>query len=197
MSSALGWFLAVTVLALAVAAGLRYMTAMPGRSHAGPLPPLSHDASLLAERLRRHVAELAKSERNSDLETPARYIEKALGAKAQSQYFESGGRRVRNIEVGSGAIVVGAHYDTVPDSPGADDNASGVAVLLELAGMLAGEGLPIRFVAFANEERPYFLTEEMGSPAWAKRAHGPAEPVRAMFALEMLGYCRVAPESQS
>src|SRR5713101_1359322 len=196
MSSALGWFLAVTVLALAVAAGLRYMTAMPGRSHAGPLPPLSHDASLLAERLRRHVAELAKSERNSDLERPARYIGNALGAKAQSQYFESGGRRVRNIEVGSGAIVVGAHYDTVPGSPGADDNASGVAVLIELAGLLATQGLPIRFVAFANEEMPYFLTEEMGSSAWAKRARERGEPVRAMFSLEMLGCYRDAPGSQ-
>jgi Zn-dependent M28 family amino/carboxypeptidase len=172
------------------------MTAMPGRSHAGPLVPSSDEERALAERLRRHVAELAKSERNSDLERPARYIENALGAKAQSQYFESGGRRVRNIEVGSGAIVVGAHYDTVPGSPGADDNASGVAVLLELAQMLAGEGLPIRFVAFANEELPYFLTEEMGSLAWAKRARERGEPVRAMFSLEMLGYYRDAPGSQ-
>ena len=187
----------IFIAGVAVAACLGYMTAMPGRSHSGPLPPLSHDASLLAEQLRRHVAELAKSERNSDLESPGRYIENALRAKAQSQYFESGGRRVRNIEVGSGAIVVGAHYDTVPGSPGADDNASGVAVLLELAGMFAGEGLPIRFVAFANEEMPYFLTEEMGSSAWAKRAREGGEPVRAMFSLEMLGYYRDAAGSQS
>ena len=172
------------------------MTAMPGRSHSGRLAPFSDEESALAERLRRHVAELAESERNSDLERPARYIEKALGAKAQSQYFESGGRRVRNIEVGSGAIVVGAHYDTVPGSPGADDNASGVAVLIELASLLATQGLPIRFVAFANEEMPYFLTEEMGSSAWAKRARERGEPVRAMFSLEMLGCYRDAPGSQ-
>ena len=92
---------------------------------------------------------------------------------------------------------MGAHYDTVPGSPGADDNASGVAVLIELAGMLAAERLPIRFVAFANEEMPYFLTAEMGSVAWAKRARERGEPVRAMFSLEMLGYYRDAPGSQS
>ncbi|HYT47396.1 MAG TPA: M28 family peptidase, partial [Burkholderiales bacterium] len=162
----------IFIAGVAVTACLGYMTAMPGRSHIGPLPPLSGEGRALSLRLRLHVAALAAAERNSDLETPARYIEAAfsrVGLDPQSQYFESGGRRVRNIEVGSGAIVVGAHYDTVPGSPGADDNASGVAVLIELSRLLATQGLPIRFVAFASEEMPYFLTEEMGSSAWAKR----------------------------
>lgn len=171
------------------------MTAMPGRSHAGPLPPLSDEGRALAQKLRSHVVELARSERNTDLERPARYIEAALAAHGltpQSQYFESGGRKVRNIEAGSGSIVVGAHYDTVPGSPGADDNASAVAVLIELAGMK----LPVRFVAFANEEMPYFLGPEMGSWVWAKRARERGETLRAMFSLEMLGYYRDAPGSQ-
>ncbi len=103
---------------------------------------------------------------------------------------------MRNIEVGSGAIVVGAHYDTVPGSPGADDNASGVAVLIELAALLKGETLPIRFVAFANEEMPYFQGPEMGSWTWARRARERGEPIRAMYSLEMLGYYRDAPGSQ-
>jgi Zn-dependent M28 family amino/carboxypeptidase len=175
------------------------MIPMPGRSYRvelhGPLPPLSGEARALSLRLRLHVAALAAAERNSDLETPARYIEAAFAAqgyKPQSQYFESGGRKVRNIEAGSGSIVVGAHYDTVPGSPGADDNASGVAVLIELAAMK----LPVRFVAFANEEMPYFLGPEMGSWAWAKRARERGERLRAMFSLEMLGYYRDQPGTQ-
>jgi Zn-dependent M28 family amino/carboxypeptidase len=171
------------------------MIPMPGRSHIGPLPPMSGEGRALSLRLRLHVAALAAAERNSDLETPARYIEAAFshaGLEPQSQYFESGGRKVRNIEVGSGSIVVGAHYDTVPGSPGADDNASGVAVLIELAAMK----LPVRFVAFANEEAPYFYGPEMGSWVWAKRARERGDTVRAMFSLEMLGFYREAPGSQ-
>src|SRR5439155_435356 len=88
--------------------------------------------------------------------------------------------------------VVGAHYDTVPGSPGADDNASAVAVLIELAAMR----LPARFVAFANEEMPYFLGPEMGSFVSARRSRERGENLRAMFSLEMLGYYRDAPGSQ-
>ncbi len=113
-----------------------------------------------------------------------------------SHYFDSGGRKVRNVEVGEGAIVVGAHYDTVPGSPGADDNASAVAVLIELAALMKDASPPLRFVAFANEELPYSHGEEMGSFAYAKRARGRGERVRAMFSLEMLGYYSDAPGSQ-
>jgi hypothetical protein len=178
-----------------VIAGLYYMTAMPDRPYAGPLPPLSGEGRALSLRLRLHVAALAAAERNTDLETPARYIEAALsrlGFEPRSHYFQSGGRKVRNIEAGSGSIVVGAHYDTVPGSPGADDNASGVAVLIELAAMK----LPVRFIAFANEEMPYFLGPEMGSWMWAKRAREGGDTVLAMFSLEMLGYYSDAPKSQ-
>ena len=166
------------------------LMSMPGRSYIGPLPPLTSDEDALARRLRLHVQALARAERNQDLETPARYIEQALGEGTRSQEFMSGGRKVRNIELGSGEIVVGAHYDTVPGSPGADDNASGVAVLIELSKMMTG----VRFVAFANEEAPYFLGPEMGSYVYAReRGAG----VKAMFSLEMLGYYRDAPGSQA
>src|SRR5439155_12692255 len=80
----------------------------------------------------------------------------------------------------------------VPGSPGADDNASGVAVLIELARMK----LPVRLIAFANEEMPYFQSGEMGSFAYAKRLRERGEPLRAMFSLEMLGCYRDAPDSQ-
>ncbi len=167
-----------------------------------PLPPLTDEERALAERLRAHVAALAKSERNRDLATPARYIAQAFerhGLAPRMQAFESGGRTVRNIEVepaGEALVVVGAHYDTVPGSPGADDNASGVAVLIELAALLGPERLPIRFVAFANEEMPYFLGDEMGSFASARRSRERGEKLRAMLSLEMLGYYRDAPGSQ-
>jgi hypothetical protein len=183
------------VLAGSIAGLLAYMTSMPGRSHSGALPALSGEGRALSLRLRLHVAALAAKERNADLETPARYIERAFAAQGlpfSVQEFVSGGRKVRNIETGAGPIVVGAHYDTVPGSPGADDNASGVAVLIELAGM----NLPVRFVAFANEEVPYFTGPEMGSWVWAKRARERGEPIRAMYSLEMLGYYRDAPGSQ-
>jgi Zn-dependent M28 family amino/carboxypeptidase len=164
---------------------------MPGTSYQGALD-FTPEETELAARLRAHVEALAAEQRNVDLERPARYIEAQLTG-SRSQEFQSGGRRVRNIETGSGAIVVGAHYDTVPGSPGADDNASGVAVLLELARM----GLPARFVAFANEEMPYFQSHEMGSHAWAARARRGGEKISAMLSLEMLGYYRNVPRSQA
>lgn len=165
---------------------------MPGVSYRGPLPEPTDEERALAARLREHVMALAARERNTDLETAARYIETSLGAGVRSQPFESGGRTVRNIEIAAGAIVVGAHYDTVPGSPGADDNASGVAVLIELARMK----LPARFVAFANEEMPYFLTDEMGSAAYAARARRQGERIGVMLSLEMLGFYADAPASQ-
>jgi Zn-dependent M28 family amino/carboxypeptidase len=145
----------------------------------------------LAARLRVHVETLARSERNTDLETPARYIAAQL-RDPRYQEFTSGGRKVKNIETGAGAIVVGAHYDTVPGSPGADDNASGVAALIELSRM----SLAARFVAFANEEMPYYHTNEMGSQAWAQAARARGDDLRAMFSLEMLGCYSDAPGSQ-
>jgi len=145
----------------------------------------------LAGRLRAHVETLARSERNTDLETPARYISAQL-PEPRFQEFMSGGRKVKNIETGAGAIVVGAHYDTVPGSPGADDNASGVAAMIELARM----GVPARFVAFANEEMPYYHTNEMGSQAWAQAARARGDELRGMFSLEMLGCYSDAPGSQ-
>lgn len=178
------------------------MTAMPGASHAGALPVLTSEEHALAARLRAHVQHLAKSERNTDLDTPARYIAEAFarhGLGAQMHRFESGGRTVANVEVspsGNARVVVGAHYDTVPGSPGADDNASGVAALLEIAGLLGREGLPIRFVAFANEEPPYFMGPDMGSWVSARRSRERGENLRAMLSLEMLGYYRDEPGSQ-
>ncbi len=94
-------------------------------------------------------------------------------------------------------IVIGAHYDTVIGTPGADDNASGVAVLLELARMLQGVTLEktLLFAAFANEESPFFRTSAMGSAHFIK-AHAD-EKITLMMSLEMLGFYSDAPNSQT
>jgi undecaprenyl-diphosphatase len=86
--------------------------------------------------------------------------------------------------------VIGAHYDTHSGTPGADDNASGIAVLLEVAERLAEEPgqVPVRFVAYAAEEPPAFGTRNMGSAHDARRLRERNVPVAGMISLEMLGY---------
>ena len=211
----MGWAIALGVALAVVGGGLLYMTAMPARSHAGPLAALTVEERELAARLRRHVEVLAHTDRNLQhperLERAARYIEEQLarvGHAPESQRFESLGLEVRNIEVaipratpaGTPLFVVGAHYDSVPGSPGANDNASGVAVLIEIARLLAAQGPSagggVRLVAFANEEPPYFMSTAMGSEAWARRARERGDPVTGMMSLEMLGYYRDEPGTQ-
>jgi Zn-dependent M28 family amino/carboxypeptidase len=91
-------------------------------------------------------------------------------------------------------ILIGAHYDAVPGSPGADDNATGVAVLLELARMFATEPIkyPLQLVAFDMEE--YGL---LGSTEYAAKLQQQQQPLRLMISLEMLGYCNSTPGSQT
>jgi Zn-dependent M28 family amino/carboxypeptidase len=95
-------------------------------------------------------------------------------------------------------IVIGAHYDSPPGSPGANDNASGVAAVLELARILQ-ETRPartVRFVAFVNEEPPWFQTERMGSLVHARQARKRGENIVAMLALETIGYYSDQPGNQ-
>lgn len=91
-------------------------------------------------------------------------------------------------------ILIGAHYDTVPGTPGADDNATGMAVLLELARMFAAQPTkhPLRLVAFDMEE--YGL---LGSTEYAAKLKQEQQPLRLMISLEMLGYCDPTPGSQN
>ncbi|HWI40022.1 MAG TPA: M20/M25/M40 family metallo-hydrolase, partial [Verrucomicrobiae bacterium] len=100
---------------------------------------------------------------------------------------------------GGGTVVVGAHYDTVPGSPGADDNASGVATVLELARRFRGRGgeHTIRFVFFVNEEPPFFKGELMGSRVYARWLRSRGEKVVGMLSVESVGYFSDARGSQS
>lgn len=96
-------------------------------------------------------------------------------------------------------VVVGAHYDSVYDCPAANDNGSGVAALLEISGALRKVVVDrtIRFVAFTNEEPPFFRTEQMGSWKYAHLCHERKEKIKAMLSLETMGYFSDEPNSQS
>lgn len=205
-------FLVVLALIIVIAAILVLLLKMPGRSFRGTAPPLDARQQALRDALRRDIVHLAGSigERNvimaKGYAEAAAFIEQSLreaGYATSRQTFVVEGVACANIEAerrgtGDGIIVIGAHYDSVDGSPGADDNGSGVAALLTLARAFANEHprQTIRFVAFANEEPPYFTSEQMGSYLYAKRCHDRGEKVTAMFSLESLGFYRDAPGSQ-
>ena len=121
------------------------------------------------------------------------------------QYFQAAGRSYRNViseyRVAGDrpAVIIGAHYDAEGDLPGADDNASGVAGLLELARLLAIHGPKQTTVlaAYALEEMPFFAGHDMGSAVHAAALRQAQQNVRLMIALEMIGYFSDQPDSQS
>ncbi len=128
------------------------------------------------------------------------YIEerfRSYKCAVKKQQFEAEGQTYYNIEAevkgtsnADEIIVIGAHYDTVIGTPGADDNASGIAGVLELARLTAEKPLPytIRFVAFALEEPPFFRTKHMGSYVYAESLKKENAKVKGMISLEMIGY---------
>ena len=121
-----------------------------------------------------------------------------LGYHVEAQEFFAGGRLYHNLEATLSGIpgyahqvvVLGAHYDTAEHAPGADDNASGVAGVLELARIFAGNSQPrsVRFVFFPNEEPPSFATKDMGSRHYAHAARQKNEQIVAMLSIESIGY---------
>jgi Zn-dependent M28 family amino/carboxypeptidase len=140
------------------------------------------------------------------LDRAAAWIRRELqeaGGKVEDQAFEAKGSVYRNVLAHFGPetgerIVVGAHYDAAGPYPGADDNASGVAGLIELARLL-GERPPaahVELVAFTLEEPPSFTSPAMGSAVHAAALKERGIPVHAMIALEMIGYFTDAPGSQ-
>ena len=125
------------------------------------------------------------------------------GGTVSEQVYEVKGKTYRNViaEFGpatTNRIVVGAHYDGCADTPGADDNASGVAGLVELAHLLADTELKrrVELVAYTLEEPPFFRTQHMGSAQHARRARAEGIDIKAMLCLEMIGYFTDAPNSQ-
>ena len=122
---------------------------------------------------------------------------KNIGLQVQLQQYKYGNYDITNIITGSQEnllsskyYVIGAHYDSVPETYGADDNASGIAVLLELARYTMQEkiSLPVRFVAFTAEESPTFSTRYQGSKVFVKSALENKDEILGAIILEMVGY---------
>ncbi|HET9452204.1 MAG TPA: M28 family peptidase [Aggregicoccus sp.] len=176
-----------------------------GRTQPGAAPACT-PAAVSPQRLQAHVRALSEtlhprdSEHPENLERAARYLEASLkgaGGQVSSEPFEVNGERYRNVVARFGPdtperLVVGAHYDAAAGTPGADDNASGVAALLELAQLLGARppALRVDLVAFSLEEPPFFGSEHMGSALHARRLRAEGVQVRAMLSLEMLGCFR-------
>ena len=174
-----------------------------------PSPPTR--GQILAGRLRGHVEMLAGTIGPRNLSHPSAYeaaeayISRELtgaGYHVHRLPYRCGGREVANLEARleqgvtrGDPIVVGAHYDTCGDTPGADDNASAIAALIEIARLLRAQSdadkpprRPVRFVAFANEEPPHFMTDTMGSLVYARACRQRGENLAGMLCLEMFGY---------
>jgi hypothetical protein len=185
---------------------------MPGKSISNAAP-LSSDEVALREELRTDVQKLAGEigERNMwhypQLNAAADFIEDSFsraGLHPRRDSYELRGQACHNIEVENPGnrpeiLLIGAHYDSVFGSPGANDNGSGVAATLALARRFAGKKPEhtLRFVAFVNEEPPYFLSGEMGSLVYAERCRARGDKISAMISLETIGYFSDAPNSQT
>ena len=170
------------------------------------------DSSGTEGRLRAHVEALAGTIGERHLLRPhalaaaADYIDAAWQAQGyvpERETFTVDGVDCANLVITRPGrldelLLIGAHYDTVRGSPGADDNASGVAALLELsrAFTAVAPSLTVRFVAFTNEEPPFFFTRQQGSVVHARAARARGERIALMISLEMLGYFDDRPGSQ-
>jgi Zn-dependent M28 family amino/carboxypeptidase len=175
---------------------------------------MSHESALV-QRLRADVEMLAVTigERHvwraRSLQPAADHVRgrlEAAGYAPRTQPYEVSRIHVENIDAlheGSTRpaeiLVIGAHYDSVAGCPGANDNATGVAAMLELAGRFAGiqTARSIRFAAFVNEEPPFFQTAQMGSLVYARAARQRGDRVVGMLSLETLGYYSDEPGSQA
>lgn len=165
-----------------------------------------HDILDLEERLFLHVDRLAgligprSFQRPSSIEAAIGYIQgqwQAMGYEVEEETYYALSDVATNLIVqqpgtsrASEIILLGAHYDTVPSTPGADDNASAVAVMLEVSRLLKDHQgkRTTRYVAFACEEPPYFSLGEMGSQHHARQSRERGDDIRGMLCLEMVGY---------
>ena len=172
------------------------------------------EIELLGSELRKHVSVLSENSTgrnniNEDNITPAKdYITRKMesfGLAPTFQSYELYGDIYTNVIVDIAGIsnsnevlVIGAHYDSVEGSPGANDNASGVGALIEIARYISENPTyhGVRFIAFANEEPPYFQTEEMGSLVYARSLPESSDKVIGMISIETIGYYTNVPNSQ-
>jgi len=211
------WFIAGFVLILSIILFFIFFlwtSHMVEKSYTGHFLPLSEREKNISDNLHDHVFMLAGEigERNiwlhEKLNAAAAYIEKTWQEQdytVQHQEYETRSVKSANliIEIPGNSltdqiILVGAHYDSVLGSPGANDNGSGVASLLEISRLLSGtkHARTIRFIAFTNEEPPFFLRRDMGSRVYASRSRSRKEKIVGMLSLETMGHYSEAPNSQ-
>ena len=196
----------VAILLLIAGAFLAYrVMRMPQWSSSSSAGPLDGPQLAIREDLVRDVSALASfGERNAmniaGLRSAASFARTSMeqaGFDAETQPFQVGNVDYENVFAvlpgtshANEIVVIGAHYDTVFDSPGADDNASGVAGLLAVMRALRGhpQARTIHFVAFVNEEPPFFRSHDMGSYHYAQRLHANGAKVTAMVSIESIGF---------
>lgn len=200
--------LLVVLIFIVVLAGLCFWVTQPLFSRATPSAERTVDPARLEAHVRKLSVELGPRDEShvENLDRVAAYIKDELSQTTplvSEQPYRLEGKSYRNVIAQFGPeteerIIVGAHYDTAGPLPGADDNASGVAGLIELARLLGRQPPPLRveLVAFTLEEPPYFRTTGMGSSVHAESLRQQNVRVRAMFSLEMIGYFSDAPGSQ-
>ena len=200
ISGVLGWFL--------------WLTEMPLRSYAGPLPQLTSEELELRDRLSAEVRHLSVDIGDRGLILPQSlhaaqdYLSSYLreqGYTVVERPFVVDGETVSNLEAtldgtdGTlGQVIVGAHYDSVAGTVGVNDNGTGVAAVLEIARLMRQERVwrTVRFVLFANEEPPYFQTAQMGSRVYAHELRKAGVAVSAMISIETIGFYSDEPGSQ-
>lgn len=177
--------------------------------------PLSRTTPLAdPARLETHVRALTRLQPPRDymnfesLSKAGAFIEnefRGLGLEPRRQPVRSFGKEYFNVSVLLGPsegdrLIIGAHYDVCGDQPGADDNASGVAGILELARLLGPEAsklkIPLELIAYTLEEPPHFGGSQMGSAVHARSLKESGQGVRLMMSIEMIGYYSDEPGSQ-
>ncbi|MCA9050932.1 MAG: M28 family peptidase, partial [Planctomycetaceae bacterium] len=175
----------------------------------------AHEHEQVEANLRLHVDRLAgligvrTLQRPKTIQATIGYIESVcagFGNEVRRETFDALGDEATNLIVEKPGtqrpeevVLLGAHYDTVVTTPGADDNASGVAVLLEVSRLLAGHSgkRSARHVAFACEEPPYFNMDSMGSQYHARQCRRRGDHIVGMLCLEMVGYFSLEKGTQS
>jgi Zn-dependent M28 family amino/carboxypeptidase len=186
-----------------------YMIKMPGKSYNDLLPPITEIEKSYSDQLKHDLKNLGSDigERNvfipTKLNEAATFLENSFteaGYKPKRQTFKVLGENVSNIEVEikgvskpEEIVIVGAHYDSILGSPGANDNGSGAVAVLALSRSFYGKKMhrTLRFLEFVNEEPPFFQEYEekgMGSWEYARRCRKKNEKIVAMLSLETIGY---------
>jgi hypothetical protein len=212
-----------TLLSLSFLTGC-FETELPGKKYSGKFKPLDQTEQAAQQDLRKHVTFLVEKVGERNLSQPDQFV-KAIdyivtewgksGFKVEKQEYSLAGPifypttdkvkpanlvvEIPGSDLKDEIVVVGGHYDTASATPGADDNASAVAALLVLSQGLK-DSKPrrtIRFVAFANEEPPFFKSENMGSLVYAGQCKKRGDQIVGAIILEMLGTYSEEKDSQS